>query len=246
MNYKDLKNGDVIKIIDYTIGEESTTISIFNKVEQGTNLGDKIYTYADLDVDYDYFSVEKNSPNAYYIANYYGFELATEEEKNKLFEKLFLLYTEVYDTNWNKYFTDSSYYEIEVFVTDTFCIEVVECDDDLIYPKIVDEVVKYIWCRCCEVLGMSSGFEEESDDIMVSLEKTIKYFEPILKTYCSEECLKELMNGYITSVTGIKKSEQEKHIEHMLSDNWEGNEEILIPEDKCSKPFNTPKILGEN
>ena len=32
MNYKDLKNGDVIKIIDYTIGEESTTIL-------STNLG---------------------------------------------------------------------------------------------------------------------------------------------------------------------------------------------------------------
>lgn len=33
MDYKDLKNGEVIKIIDYTIGEESITISIFNKVE---------------------------------------------------------------------------------------------------------------------------------------------------------------------------------------------------------------------
>ena len=40
------------------------------------------------------------------------------------------------------------------------------------------------------------------------------------------------------------KSDWEKHIEQMLSDNWEGDEEIFIPEDKCSKPFNTPKILG--
>ena len=210
MNYKDLKNGDVIKIIDYTIGEESTSISIVNKVEIGTILVDSIYTYADLDMDDEHLSVEKYYPGCSYIANKYRYELATEEEKNKLYEKLFLLYTEVYDTNWNKYFTDSSYYEIEVFVTDIFCIKVVECDDDLIYPKIVDEVVKYIWCRCCEVLGMSSGFEEESDDIMVSLEKTIKYFEPILKTYCSEECLIELMKGYINSITGIKKSDFDK------------------------------------
>lgn len=36
----------------------------------------------------------------------------------------------------------------------------------------------------------------------------------------------------------------EKHIEHMLSDDWEGNEEIFVTEDECSKPFNTPKILG--
>ena len=210
MNYKDLKNGDVIKIIDYTTGKESTTISIVNKVELGTILVDSIYTYADLDMDDEHLSVEKYYPGCSYIANKYRYELATEEEKNKLYEKLFLLYTEVYDTNWNKYFTDSSYYEIEDFVLDIFCIKVVEYDDDLIYPKIVDEVVKYIWCRCCEVLGMSSGFEEESDDIMVSLEKTIKYFEPILRTYCSEECLIELMKGYINKITGMDKSEFDK------------------------------------
>ena len=245
MNYKDLKNGDVIKIIDYTIGEESTTISIFNKVEQGTNLGDKIYTYADLDVDYDYFSVEKNSPNAYYIANYYGFELATEEEKNKLFEKLFVLYTEVDNPVWDKHYL-RNFFEIQDFLFDIFCIKVEEYDDHLIYPKFVDNIVDYICRRGCEGLNITSGFKEESTDTLVSLEKTIKYFEPILKTYCSEECLKELMKGYINSIIGIKKSEQEKHIEHMLSDNWEGNEEIFIPEDKCSKPFNTPKILGEN
>ena len=29
----------------------------------------------------------------------------------------------------------------------------------------------------------------------------------------------------------------------MLSDDWEGNEEIFVPEDECSKPFNTPKVL---
>ena len=41
-------------------------------------------------------------------------------------------------------------------------------------------------------------------------EKTIKYFEPILKTYCSEECLIELMKGYINKITGMDKSEFDK------------------------------------
>lgn len=198
MDYKDLKNGEVIKIIYYTKYKKSTIISIFNKVEQGTNLDDKIYTYADLDMDYDYFSVEKNSPNDYYIANYYGFELATEEEKNKLYESLFALYTKECDIN--KHFTDSNYYEIEDFLFDKFCIKSEEYYNDLLYPKFVDDIVKYIWCRCCEVLGMTSGFEEESTDTLVSLEKTIKYFEPILKTYCSEECVEELIKGYIQQV----------------------------------------------
>lgn len=35
-----------------------------------------------------------------------------------------------------------------------------------------------------------------------------------------------------------------EYIEQMLSDDWEGDEEIFVPEDECSKPFNTPKILG--
>jgi hypothetical protein len=40
------------------------------------------------------------------------------------------------------------------------------------------------------------------------------------------------------------KSDWEKYIEDMSSDDWEGDEEIFVPEDECSKPFNTPKILG--
>ena len=210
MNYKDFKNGDIIKIIDYTIGEESTIISIFNKIEQGTNLGDKIYTYADLYMDNDQFFVEKECPGCSYIANNYAFEPATEEEKTNLYESLFALYTKECDIN--KHFTDSNYYEIEDFLFDKFCIKVEEYDDYLLYPKIVDEVVKYIWCRCCEVLGMTSGFEEESTDTLVSLEETIKYFEPILKTYCSTECLIELMNGYINKITGIDKSNFDKRL----------------------------------
>ena len=57
---------------------------------------------------------------------------------------------------------------------------------------------------------MTSGFEEESTDTLVSLEETIKYFEPILKNYFSEEYAKKLINGYINKITGIDKSEFEK------------------------------------
>lgn len=41
-----------------------------------------------------------------------------------------------------------------------------------------------------------------------------------------------------------KEKEWEAYIERMLSDDWEGDEEIFVPEEECSKPFNTPKILG--
>lgn len=32
------------------------------------------------------------------------------------------------------------------------------------------------------------------------IEKTIGYFTPILKTYCSEECVKELISGFVNSM----------------------------------------------
>lgn len=111
-------------------------------------------------MDDEYLSVEKNCPNGYYTANIYSFELATEEEKNKLYESLFVLYTKECDIN--KHFTDSNYYEIEDFLFDKFCIKVEEYDDDLLYPKFVDSIVKYIWCRCCEVLGMTIRIENHT------------------------------------------------------------------------------------
>lgn len=32
------------------------------------------------------------------------------------------------------------------------------------------------------------------------IEKVIGYFTPILKTYCSEECVKELIDGFVNSM----------------------------------------------
>lgn len=32
------------------------------------------------------------------------------------------------------------------------------------------------------------------------IEKAISYFTPILQTYCSEECVKELIDGFVNSM----------------------------------------------
>lgn len=53
-----------------------------------------------------------------------------------------------------------------------------------------------------------------------------------MKSKILKTMIKEVENTFVT-----------RHIEHMLSDDWEGDEEIFVPEDECSKPFNTPKIL---
>lgn len=62
------------------------------------------------------------------------------------------------------------------------------------------------------------------------------------KTIYDGHIKKEVPKNYYGEIT--HKSDWEKYIEQMLSDDWEGNEEIFVPEDECSKPFNTPKILG--
>ena len=62
------------------------------------------------------------------------------------------------------------------------------------------------------------------------------------KIMTQEEKEKEVPKNYYGEIT--YNSDWEKHIEHMLSDDWEGNEVIFLTEDECSKPFNTPKILG--
>ena len=45
---------------------------------------------------------------------------------------------------------------------------------------------------------------------------------------------KEVPKTYYGEI--MHKSYWEKHIEQMLTDDWEGNEEIFIHEDECSKP----------
>lgn len=32
------------------------------------------------------------------------------------------------------------------------------------------------------------------------IEKSVNYFTPILKTYCSDECAKELIDGFVNSL----------------------------------------------
>jgi hypothetical protein len=78
-------------------------------------------------------------------------------------------FTEEYDTDWYEHFTDSSYYDIQDFLFDVFCIKVEEYDNDLIYPDFVDDIQRYIWCKCCDAVGMPDGFNEDPDEKKVRL-----------------------------------------------------------------------------
>ena len=88
------------------------------------------------------------------------------------------------------------------------------------------------------------------------IKQEINSCEPIFVNYILDDACKTIYFTDMNKKTYMKKvpknyygeiqhdDEYFKRIEKMLSDDWEGDEEIFIPEEECSKPFYTPKILG--
>lgn len=178
MEYTDLKNGDIVTMIGF---DNEKRIIIVDRIEQNISGDYKLYTYAELDINTNFGEVElfleKYEPGYSYNVKDWTFIPAEEEEKIKLYHALGKEFTEEYDSDWYEHFTDSSYYDIQDFLFDVFCIKVEEYDNDLIYPVFVDDIQKYIWCKCCEAVGMSDGFNEEPKEKMVSVDKIREWLE---------------------------------------------------------------------
>lgn len=174
MEYTDLKNGNIVVMTNEYV---ESRIIIVDRVEQSITGVYKLYTYAELDIECNDLFLEKYEPGFAYDVKYCSFRPAEEEEKIKLYHALGKEFTEEYDTDWYEHFTDSSYYDIQDFLFDVFCIKVEEYDNDLIYPYFVDDIQRYIWCKCCDAVGMPDGFNEEPEEKMVSLEQVKKWLK---------------------------------------------------------------------
>lgn len=164
MEYTDLKNGDIVVMTDEYA---ESRIIIVDRVEYSITGVHKLYTYAELELEFDDLRdlfLEKYEPGYAYDVKYCTFRPAEEEEKIKLYHALGKEFTEEYDTDWCKHFTDSSYYDIQDYLFDVFCIKVEEYDDDLLYPVFIDDIQNYIWHKCCEAVGMPDGFNEEPEE----------------------------------------------------------------------------------
>ena len=85
---------------------------------------------------------------------------------------------------------------------DVFGINVEYYDNDMIYPDFINEIHNYIWDKLCDAMGVPNKVESEPEMVNKQefIEKTTGYFTPILKTYCSEECVKELIAGFVNSL----------------------------------------------
>ena len=171
IDYTELKNGEVITMIDeYDI----TRIIIVNKVIDNHRL----YTYVELDDVGDVF-FEKYEPGVYHDLNNCVCRNAEDEEKDKLYNAIGKDFTEEYDKDWYNHFTDSSYFDIQDYLLDVFCINVKEYDDDLIYPDFINDIHTYIWDNLCKAMGVPNDVENEPEMVNKQefVEKSVKYLE---------------------------------------------------------------------
>lgn len=176
MNYKDLKNGDVIVFTCY-----GDRIAIFNDIKKDDISGQlKFNTYVEF-VDMRDIFFEKDEPGYSYLLEDVQFRLATEEEKYALYNAIGKYFTEDYDKDWYNHFTDSSYFDIQDFLFDVFCIKVVEYDDDLIYPDFINEIQIYIWKTLCKSMGYEDEYNDEFGIELVNKKEFIAKLKTWLK-----------------------------------------------------------------
>ena len=178
MDYINLKNGDIVSMIGFDCEKR---IIIVDRIEQNVSGDYKLYTYAELDINTNFgedleLFLEKYEPGYSYNVKDWTFEPAEEDEKIKLYNAIGKHFTEEYGVDWYKHFTDSSYFDIQDYLLDVFCIKVEEYDDDLIYPDFVNAIHDYIWIKCCEAAGITDGFED-SKEKMVSVDKIREWLE---------------------------------------------------------------------
>lgn len=204
MNNIDLKNGDVIAINC----DDTKRLAIFEKFDTTFGNQDRLYIYVELDMSSKELFFKPNGCFFFYELRYITYSLADDNEKNTLYNAIGKQFTEEYDKDWYKHFTNSSYFDIQDFLFDVFGINVEHYDNDMIYPDFIDEIHIYIWNELCNAMEMpdeveTSEFTPVSNEMVNKqefIEKTINYFTPILKTYCSEECVKELIDGFVNSL----------------------------------------------
>jgi hypothetical protein len=202
MNNTNLKRGDVIAI-DW---HGKQRIAIFNEFrEPNIYPTDTLHIYIEMDPANKFESLifkDKDYDFSYDLPSI-TYRLATEEEKTKLYDEICKYFAEEYDSEWYNHFSDSSYYDVLDFLLEEFDIK-----SDYNMPAFVHEIQNYMWDQMCEFMGQPNKvihmddepFKEELVNKQEFIEKTIGYFTPILKTYCSEECVKELIDGFVNSI----------------------------------------------
>lgn len=128
---------------------------------------------------------------------------AHDFEKKLLFDRLVEKY-KMYDPKW-MHLTDSTYFDILDWLAYEFSVDLDdEANQNTPLGETISEIQNYIWDALCKETGNYQACTDYVESEMVNkdefVKKTIGYFTPILKTYCSEECVKELIDGFVNSI----------------------------------------------
>lgn len=128
---------------------------------------------------------------------------AHDFEKKLLFDRLVYKF-KLYDPKWMHSFTDSTYDDIRDWLCWEFDVDIDNMDNDNPLVDTFYEITNYIWDSLCKETDNYQACTDYVEPEMVNnqefIEKSVNYFTPILKTYCSEECVKELIEGFINSM----------------------------------------------
>ena len=128
---------------------------------------------------------------------------AHDFERKLLFDRLVEKF-KLYDPKWMHSFTDSTYDDIRDWLCWALDIDLDNMDDNKPLGVTIYEIVNYIWDVLCKETGNYQACTDYVETEMVNkdefVKKTIGYFTPILKTYCREECVKELIDGFVNLI----------------------------------------------
>ena len=168
------KSGDIIRIKSI-FGIDC--IGIFNKVENDI-LHLYCCSYKDI---HNICFVKKGKYCTFHIDAINVCAFSTENEIIEFYDKIGKYFTEEYDKDWYNHFTDSSYFDVQDFLLDIFCIKTEEYDNDMIYPDFVDDIHTYIWKKLCDAMGCKVYDGDEFVEQLVNKQEFIAK----LKNYLS-------------------------------------------------------------
>ena len=151
MENTNLKKGDVIAIN----WNSTKMLAIFEKFDTTFGNQDGLYIYAEMNMHSKDLFFKPDDCDFFYELRDIIYRLADDNEKNTLYNAIGKHFTEEYDKDWYKHFTDSSYFDIQDYLLDVFRIKVREYDDDLIYPDFINEIHTYIWDKLCVAMDVA-------------------------------------------------------------------------------------------
>ncbi len=150
-NYKNLKTGDIIVITD---NMNQTLISIYNNIRK--NPITKTTTVTDFcsctiveDSLPDVFFARDDEDITGWIENLDFVGMADEKQKGYFYRNVLDIYCDEHP-DWDKYFTDSTYNEVQ----DWFAYKCnVEFDDNTGYPDFICDFTNFAWDILCKQMN---------------------------------------------------------------------------------------------